>query len=468
MRSVLSEAQPAAGDPHAIPVPLTRRFAELLHAWQADDVALIERCRWLLADGLACAVGGAGETGPATMAGLVAARGSAPNATVIGTRLRTSDVAAARLNGMSMHVLDFEPMWKPANHAISTTLPAILAVAETLEAAGAQPQGLRLLRALAKGVETQGRLRYASGQYELAKLKFHPPGVVGPISSAVAAGDLLDLDVDHLVAAIGIAASRAGSVLANVGSMTKALHCGDATAHGLEAALLAARGFTADPDALDGPRGFCSAYFGDTFQASRLVEPLVAPRALDPGPAWKLFPTQYGTHYAITAGLDCHQAMGGRRDIAKVEATVPFMPYVDRPRPKSGLDGKFSFQYAIAAALLDGEVTVATYADERRFAPDMVALLERITLVPDETIPCTVDAMWVELKVTASDGTVTVKRCDAPIGSWGRPVGRDRLDAKVRGLLDGAVGAGKTDRLFELVHGGGEFSVTELLEQVVP
>jgi aconitate decarboxylase len=274
--------------------------------------------------------------------------------------------------------------------------------------------------------------------------------------------------VDHLVAAIGIAASRAGSVLANVGSMTKALHCGDATAHGLEAALLAARGFTADPDALDGPRGFCSAYFGDTFQASRLVEPLVAPRALDPGPAWKLFPTQYGTHYAITAGLDCHQAMGGRRDIAKVEATVPFMPYVDRPRPKSGLDGKFSFQYAIAAALLDGEVTVATYADERRFAPDMVALLERITLVPDETIPCTVDAMWVELKVTASDGTVTVKRCDAPIGSWGRPVGRDRLDAKVRGLLDGAVGAGKTDRLFELVHGGGEFSVTELLEQVVP
>jgi len=447
---------------------LTLSFASLLHSWQPDDPALMERCRWLLADGLACAVGGATEAGPSMMAELVRDRASAGHATVIGKNFRTSDVAAARINGMSMHVLDFEPMWKPANHAMSTTLPAILAVAEQLEAGDGRPQGRRLLQALAKGVEAQGRLRNASGQSDLSQLKFHPPGIVGPISSAVAASYMLGLDLEKMVAAIGIAASRASGILINVGSMTKALHCGDATAHGMEAALLAARGFTADPDAFDKPHGYCSAYFGDTFKRELLIEPLQTPRALNPGPAWKLFPTQYGTHYAITAGLDCHAEMKGDRNIRSVEAIVPVMPYVDRPRPKSGLDGKFSFQYAIAAALLDGEVTVSTYSDRRRFAADMESMLDCITLKHDPGIPSTVDAMWVELKVTLASGTVITKRCDAPIGSWGRPVGRERLDKKVHSLLDAAVGVSRRDRFFELIYGGSDFSVRELLQQLVP
>lgn len=445
---------------------LTTRFVSLLYDWQPEDPALMGRCRWLLADGLACAVGGSVETGPTLMSDIARERMSPGKATVIGKNFTTDDVTAARVNGMSMHVLDFEPMWKPANHALSTTLPAIVAVAEQLEARGKPVQGQRVLQALAKGVETQGRLRFSSGQYELAGLKFHPPGVVGPLSAAVAASHMLGLDLQQTASALCIAASRAGGILINVGSMTKALHCGDAVAHGLEAALLASRGFTADLDALDGPRGFCSAYFGDGFREELLVAPLKIPRALDPGPAWKLFPTQYGTHYAITAGLDCHAAIKPGAAIERVEATVPVMPYVDRPSPKTGLDGKFSFQYGIAAALLDGRVNVATYTDKRRFAPDMEMLLPRIILTQDPSIPGSVDAMRVDLRVTLADGTVVAKSCDAPIGSWGRPVGRDRLDEKVRSLLEPAVGSRKSDRFLEIVHGGGNFSVRELLDQL--
>jgi aconitate decarboxylase len=144
------------------------------------------------------------------------------------------------------------------------------------------------------------------------------------------------------------------------------------------------------------------------------------------------------------------------------------MPYIDRPWPKSGLDGKFSFQYAIAAALLDGTVAVATYSDQRRFAPDMENMLRKIRLHPDASIPATVDAMWVELKVTLGDGTLVTTRCDAPIGSWGRMVGRDRLDLKVRSLLDVSVGTSKANRLLDVVHDKKDFLVTELLELVVP
>ncbi|MDO8278555.1 MAG: MmgE/PrpD family protein, partial [Burkholderiaceae bacterium] len=149
---------------------LTRDFAELIHAWPADAPQVIEACRHLLIDGLAVAVAGASQAGPSIMAQL--ARQAQPNgvAQVIGHGFATAPVPAARVNGMSMHVLDYEPMWSPANHSLSPILPALLAQAQQLEADGAPPQGLSLLRALAKGVEVQGRLRVASGQFEMPSM----------------------------------------------------------------------------------------------------------------------------------------------------------------------------------------------------------------------------------------------------------------------------------------------------------
>src|SRR3954470_24584915 len=225
---------------------LTRRFTNLLSAWPADDPALLDRCRLLLLDGLAVAVAGAaGGRCPGLMA--AQARSEAPDgpSTVIGQGFTTSVVNAARVNGMAMHVLDFEPMWNPPNHALSPLLPALLALAEKREQEGGSPQGQAVLRAIAKGVEAQGRLRLSSGQIEPAKLSIHPPGAVGALATALACGDMLGLKGEQLATAVGIASSRTGGVLANVGSMTKALHCGDAAANGVQAAMLAAQGFGA-------------------------------------------------------------------------------------------------------------------------------------------------------------------------------------------------------------------------------
>ena len=211
-------------------VSLTRSFTDLLSAWPADDPALLDQCRLLLLDGLAVAVAGAGERGPSLMA--AQARSESPDgpSTVIGQGFTTSVVNAARVNGMAMHVLDYEPMWNPPNHALSPLLPALLALAEQREQEDAGTQGHAVLRAIAKGVEAQGRLRLASGQIEPAKLSIHPPGAVGALATALACGDMLGLHGEQLAAAVGIASSRTGGVLANVGSMTKALHCGDAAA----------------------------------------------------------------------------------------------------------------------------------------------------------------------------------------------------------------------------------------------
>ena len=445
---------------------LTRAFTDLLSAWPADDAALEARCRLLLLDGLAVAVAGAGEPGPTLLSQLVRRDGTAGPATVIGKGFSTSVVQAARINGMAMHVLDFEPMWNPPNHALSPLLPALLALAEMREQEGAGPQGRAVLRAVAKGVEAQGRLRLSSGQIEPAKLSMHPPGAAGPLAAALACGDLLGLSGARLAAAVGIAASRCGGLLANVGSMTKALHCGDAAANGVESAMLAAAGFTANSDALGSPRGWGPMLFGPTFDTEPLLHPLTTPRALDPGPAWKLFPSQFATHFAITAALEAREAAGGgdlTRRVRRVELRTPAMPYIDRPRPDSGLDGKFSWQYTAAIALLDGRVDPASFTDVRRFADDAVALLDRTVLVTDPAISGRFDRMYVEIAVELDDGTTVVRRCDAPLGSWTRPVPPERVRAKARALMAEAIGLAAATAVDGALASAGDFEVRALM-----
>lgn len=418
---------------------LTLAFAHLLHELAATGPARASAMR-LVVDGLAVAALGAQEEGPRLLARLERAPGMA---SVIGQGFATTAATAARVNGAAMHVLDFEPMWNPANHALSTTLPGLLALAETEGGTGAQ-----LLDALAAGVEAQGRLRLASGQFEPKDLTLHPPGIVGPIGSSVACGIFLGLTPEQLAQAIGIAASRAGGILANVGSMTKALHCGQAATAGLDAALLARLGFTADADALAGPRGFGQAYFGAAFDAGALVC-AAPPHAASPGPAFKLYPSQYGTHFVISAALQARENLT-QGQIDAVTISCPPMPYVNRPAPVSGLAGKFSFQYVAAAALLDGHVGVASFSDQRRFAPDMQALLPRIAVVPDPAREGRFDRMRVDLTVDSADGTQARGSCDGPPGIWGRPVSDERLRQKASDCLETAFGAAPAARILDL------------------
>ena len=407
----------------------------------------------LVHDGLAVGVAGAKEPGPTILRHQAHANGAAAAATMIGGGSRVSPAEAARANGAAMHVLDWEPMWNPANHSLSTTLPAVLALAEAAvrrtgpfqARAGIAVTGERLLTALAVGIEAQARMRRASGQLDPGQLKFHPPGAVGAFGSATACGLLLGLDHRHLTHALAIAASRTAGVQANIGSMTKALHCGEAAAAGLESALMAAAGFTGDADAIGDPRGYGRAFYGDSFDAAHLTHDLAALHIAVPGPAWKLFPSQYGTHFAITAALDVGKQIAALgltpAAIVSVRLATPVMPYIDRPNPATGLAGKFSFQYTTAAALLDGAVTVSSFEDQRRFAPDMTAMLPRIALQPETQREGRFDRLQIDLEVTLGDGRRVAATCDGPPGIWGRPVTQARLATKWQDALAASVGS---------------------------
>src|SRR5215467_5316435 len=169
--------------------------------------AAIDAARRLVLDGIAIAIAGTEEETIQILAAHYKEQGGAAQATAIGNGFRLNTVSAAALNGSAMHVLDFEPMWSPANHALSTTLAGVLALAEARGASGRD-----VLTALVKGVEMQGWIRQASGQFEASTLRFHPPGAAGPLGAAVATGHLMGLDAEGLAHALGIAASRAGGL----------------------------------------------------------------------------------------------------------------------------------------------------------------------------------------------------------------------------------------------------------------
>lgn len=436
--------------------------------YDALGEACVGKVKQAIQDGVAVALAGCNEA-PVTIAAAHARfLGGAPQATVWGAGFKASVVQAACINAMATHVLDFEPMWSPPTHSVSPTVPVAFALAELNGASGRE-----LITAVARGLEIQGRLQYAADQYVPEELRFHPPGVAGALGAAVVAAALLDLDLDALRHALGIAASRAGSLLANVGSMAKCTHCGNAAAAGLDSALLAARGFTANPDVLEAHKGLVATFFPDRFDETRLLAWGDPWRVVDPGLAIKLFPSQFGTHFAITAGLDIHRQAAGA-PIRTVRMVSPVMKYTDRPRPATGLDGKFSLQYGAAAAMLDGRVGIDTFTDERRFRGDMAALLERITLAQDPAIPGDFHHMHVAIDADLADGRTVRAVCRGPQGAWGVPLDPAAHREKLRDCLGRALAPHEAERLIalsdrlETLDAGGVAMLVELIATTRP
>ena len=152
------------------------------------DPTVLRAARQLFLDGIAVAVAGAQlEEAPRILAAHltdpISGMGGGTSSSLLGLGARLGAVPAALVNGAAMHVMDFEPMWLPATHALSPALAATLALGEALGSTG-----LQVLTAMVLGIEMQGGLRQAAGNLQSHELHFHPPGFVGPIGAAVARG----------------------------------------------------------------------------------------------------------------------------------------------------------------------------------------------------------------------------------------------------------------------------------------
>jgi aconitate decarboxylase len=430
---------------------LTARVCDRIAAAAQEPLGaeVMHAARQLFLDGIAVTVAGARlEHAPRLLlehfqdplTGNGGGDGSGAAAAVLGLNAHLAPVPAALVNGAAMHVLDFEPMWLPATHALSPALAPVLALGQAL-----QVDGARMLKAMVLGIEIQGRLRQAAGKLESHELRFHPPGFVGPIGAAVASGFLLGFDAAQYATAIGIAGSRCGGLFVNLGTMTKATHCAYAAALGLEAALLTRRGFTATRALFDpGPQSYGDAFYPRGFHGEALLEFGKPWRVVDPGFAIKVFPAKFTTHYAITAALMARPRIPPGATVRAIRMRAADVPSSNRPRPRSGLDGKFSLQYTAAVALLDGHVGLSSFTDEKLAQPAMQDLLGKIEVELTRDIPSIyTEGRYLDMEVQLENGDVVRTRCERPRGSWGAaPITDEEIQAKARdclGLwLDGA------------------------------
>lgn len=432
------------------PENTTQRLCERITSLTFDDLSddAINAARQLFLDGIAVAVAGTAlEEPPALLAEQAKRHGGKTQASVLGQGFQTSVYQATLINGAAMHVLDYEAMWMPVNHQLSTCLPAVLALAEHKSLPGRD-----VTTALVKGIEMMGRIRQASKQFDTRTPFFHFPAATGPMGAAVATAHLLNLDSEQLRHAFGIAASRAGGVWDNAGTHTKSTHCGLACANGLESALLAQRGFTGNPEIFETPRGYVGAFFDyDDFDWDHLLaygEPL---KVLDPGYAIKMYPSQYATHFVIDATLGTRAKVNNPNEIEELILHAPPINYVDRPAPDTGLAGKFSFQYVAAAAWLDGDITMESFTDARRFAPDMEKMLGKIRYNKCEEISAVLGERYVNVEAKMKDGTSEITRSDGPPGCFGQaPIPPEKHLEKVRACLAFKLSDDQTEQVIEM------------------
>ncbi len=433
---------------------LSARICEV--TYDSLDQSVIDVVKRLITDGIAVAMAGSNETPPALIAGYVRDVGCAPHSSVWGFGFKTSPAFAAYANAVSMHVLDFEPMSNPPTHAVSPTVPGALALAESMLASGKD-----IVTACAKGFEMQGRLLIA-GNLERGSFLFHTPGTVGLLGSAVSASHLLGLNATQLANALGIAASRCSGLSANTGSMVKCTHCGNAAMAGLEGALMAQRGFTSHPGILEAEEGYVQTFFSKHFDYEALFAYGKPYRCVDPGMAIKFYPSKYPTQFAIAAALAVRPAIGDLAAIKQVRILTPEIEDADRPRPRSGLEGKFSFQYTVATALLDGKVGMGSFTDELRFRPEIVELLEKTTLIRNPVLSRDTRKLRVEVEVTLKDGTVHTNVCTKPPGFWGEPVNADLHRAKILDCLSVRLKEPQLSRTLELLDNLERLSAQEV------
>ncbi len=405
----------------------TAALADFVSATRYEDLPtdVVAAARIAILDGVGNLLAGSSQPVAQLVAGYVRQMGGTAACSVVGQGFMTNPPQAAFANGVALHCLDFEVQGYPAAHGTSAILPPALALGETSGATGRD-----VITAYTVGWEIQARLRSAGPHHQAHP--FHPPGVFGPLGSAASSASVLRLAADEVRTTFGIAASRTGGLFANNGTMVKATHPGNAGRVGLEAALLARAGFTSNHSILEAPQGYVDTLFGGEFDWDALTADLGTRfRLVDPGFNIKRYPAEIYLQWLIDAVLNLREQHNLElEEIEVLEVEVPAMQAaLSRPRPNSGLDGKFSWEYCAAVALADGNVGIDSFTDAKRFSPRIEQALEKIRLIPDASIPTDMLQLWVGVRARLRNGRVVEARCSSYRGSLANPMSRaERLE----------------------------------------
>jgi len=423
--------------------------------------AVIELGKKSILDGLGLALAGSrAESGPISRLFVEQSGVCGGKATIIGSRQKTSPRFAALLNGISIHADDFDDTQLAAakdrvygllTHPTVPVLPAIFALAE-----GHSVTGKEWLAAYHVGVEVECKIAEAISPRHYQD-GFHSTGTCGPFGSAAACAKLLKLDLPKTLRAFGLAASQAGGLRENFGTMTKPFQAGHAAESGLVSAQLVALGWTAAEQILEADRGFFHAA-GGSYDPSAILDRLGKPWTFaSPGVSLKPYPSGSLTHPAMTELarlIVAHDIQATQVDKVDIGANHNMTSTLLHHHPKTGLEAKFSMEFCLAILLLDRKAGLGQFSDKVVQRPDVQEMIARINFYVDpEAESAGFDKMTSLIKVQLKDGSVVAGRADFAKGSPTNAMSFDEAVTKFRGCAEFAEWPrAKTEKIISFVE----------------
>ncbi|MFC0434033.1 MmgE/PrpD family protein [Kutzneria buriramensis] len=405
--------------------------------WDAVPPTTRTRAKHLVLDGLACALIGAQlPWSRIAVQGVTSFEGNG-SGTVIGWGRTISPPAAALLNGtfiQGFELDDFHPL-APV-HSCSIVLPSLLATAELLGGVS----GKDFLLGVVAGFEVGPRVGLALHGAQMLNRGWHSGSVFGPMASAAASGVLRGLTAAQFEDAIALGATQSsGLMAAQYEAMSKRMHHGFASRNGFYAAGLAAAGYTGIKQVFErGYGGFLST-FGEGH------DPDITQITHGLGEIWhtdlsviKAHAAMGGLHGGIQAALSLRDKASPneieRIDI-DVTSTVYHHGWWTPQRPMTTIGAQMNIGYAVAVALLDGEVMPAQFTAQRIDSDDVWSLLPRVDVKQDNEL----GRFATRLTITLKDGAELTELVEQPRGGPANPLSNDDIVTKYRALTAGVL-----------------------------
>jgi 2-methylcitrate dehydratase PrpD len=414
--------------------PITRMLAAFVagHPSRGWSDAVDREAHRTFYNWLGCAIGAARHEAAEAALAAVQMLEPAAQASVLGRSERVDVASAALLNGISSHTFDFDDTHlKTIIHPAGPVASAVLALAERQGASGRE-----VIDALVLGIDVAcriGNVMYPD-HYDRG---WHITGSTGMLGAAAGCARLLRLDEMQTTMALGIAASQPIGLREQFGTMTKPFHPGGAARAGLMSALLASRGFTASPRALEAPRGLVQVVSDK--RAWHEASDELGQRFEISFNTYKPFACGIVIHPSIDACVQMRQQGVRPEDVERIELRVHslVLELTGKKEPQDGLQGKFSVYHGCAAGLIHGRAGEDEFSDAAVNDPRAVELRRKVQATVDDSIA----EESVHAVAVLKDGRRVEIHVEQAIGSMHNPLSQVQLEAKFEGLVTPVLGA---------------------------
>ena len=428
------------------------KFAIDLQYQDIPDESIWEAKRFLL-DSVGCALAAVNNEDMAAMYRFTEKLGGTPEASVIGRDFKTNAANAALMNCLLTRALDYNDIyWEQDPSHPSDMIGAALAAAEVNGKSGRET-----LVAIIIAYEMELRWCHAANP-GVREVGWHHATLTQFVSPLVA-GKMYDLDLDQMIAAVGISGSShftLGGVVA--GHLTNMKNTADplAAQAGVLAALMAREGYEGPVEVIEGKEGLFEVLNNVKWQPEWLLKGL-GEEFMITQCSYKAFPTEALTHQPISAALQVCQEQGlAAEDITEilVETTARGADILSDPskyQPTTKETADHSLPYVIAAAVADGNVLPDSFSDEKLKDPRIWDLLGKIKVIADPEI----DAMFPGVKrarvsITTNSGETHTAQVDHAKGSPQNPMSDDEVISKFRANAGDILSKEQQDQVIDL------------------